>query len=131
MSQKQNDPKQPSDKKRSQLNLEGYHRHIMFCGGPKCCDEALGDACWQQLKDRLNDLGLVTKGQAQVFRTRAKCLRVCADGPIAVVYPEGVWYRLVDSSALEEIIQSHLIGGEPVAKYMFAQNRVIGARDSS
>ncbi len=114
--------KLPSDIKAVKLNLTGYGRHIMLCGGPKCCREEDGDRVWSFLKDRLSELGLSAKENASVFRTRAKCLRVCCDGPIAVVYPEGTWYRYVDERALERIIQSHLIEGKPVDEFLFARN---------
>lgn len=114
--------KKPSDAKAIKLNLSGYERHIVFCGGPKCCREEEGDEVWSYLKDRLSELGLSVKETSTVFRTRAKCLRVCCDGPIAVVYPEGTWYRHVDQEAVEKIIQSHLIKGVPVERLVFARN---------
>lgn len=116
------DEKKASDVKAARLNLSGYKRHILLCGGPKCCREEEGDRVWTYLKDRLSELGLSTKETASVFRTRTTCLRVCCDGPIALVYPEGTWYRHVDQEALEKIIQSHLLEGKPVEELAFARN---------
>ncbi|MFW7378126.1 MAG: (2Fe-2S) ferredoxin domain-containing protein [Oligoflexus sp.] len=116
-----------SDKKKTKLNLDGYQRHIVFCGGDACCQEKLGEHLWQHLKSRLNEMGLADKGTAKVFRTKAKCLRVCVDGPIAVVYPEGTWYRCLDQAALDEVIEQHLLGGKPVEKYAFAHNHMMQA----
>jgi (2Fe-2S) ferredoxin len=110
------------------LGLAQYKRHIFLCADsaePHCAPAEQSHAAWEYLKRRLKELGL-SGPHPLVYRTRANCLRVCTQGPIAVVYPEAVWYHSCTPEVLERIIQEHLVQGRVVGEFVIATNPAAG-----
>jgi len=96
-----------------------FARHIFFClnerkSGEDCCAQHGAQAGFDRCKQRIREAGLSGAGQVRV--NKAGCLDRCAAGPVAVVYPEGVWYTYLDNSDIDEIVNAHLIGGEVVER---------------
>lgn len=103
-------------------DIGGYERHIFLCTGPDCCTPEVGAAMWNRLKKQVGDLNK-REGRHCAYRTKVGCLRICTQGPVAVVYPEGTWYAgLDDPAALDRIVEQHLGHGQPVEDHIIGAN---------
>ncbi len=98
------------------IGIPSAQRHLFLCLGPDCCSPELGQAAWEHLKKRLAEMNL------PFLRTKAGCFKICMQGPILLVYPDGIWYSQVTPEKIDRIIEQHLIGGKPVAEWIFAEH---------
>ena len=105
------------------LFIGQYRRHVFLCIGEECCSREVGEAAWEALKKELKAHNLsLAVGPNACYRTKVGCLRVCKDGPIAVVYPEGTYYAGLTADRIPEFVRKHLVDNRPMEEMIFARN---------
>ena len=118
------------------MNKPRISHHLLLCATPtkaKCCDPDLGAASWSELKRVVKQLGLEDPGRPEgiVLRTKADCLRVCEQGPVLLIWPDGYWYGSVTPDRVLPILKKHVIAGEPVKEWLIrATSRLADRRRS-
>jgi (2Fe-2S) ferredoxin len=94
--------------------MRTHSKHVLMCNGPRCTDGGKqAGMMFQQLGELID-----SRPDLKVKRTRSHCFAVCKNGPVMVVYPEGVWYRCPDETVLERIVEEHLQGNNEVSDYV-------------
>ena len=105
-------------------SMAAYDRYVLVCVGKNCTQKGEGLALYDELKRKLKQRDLIANG-INIKRSRVYCFGVCTGGPLLSIQPDGVWYHAVDSAKLDVIIEQHLIGGKPVAAWVFHQGPIV------
>jgi (2Fe-2S) ferredoxin len=107
----------------TQIALHQATRHVFLCTGPRCCTPEEGQAAWDVLKEKIRDADL-SAGPGACQRNKVNCLRICTGGPNMVVYPEGTWYNGMMAERIPRFVQEHLVEGQPIQEWIFAEHRL-------
>jgi len=110
------------DLRLKKVGIGGYRRHFILCVGESCSrglEPGTAEESWAKLKKLLSEHQITP---TPVFRTKCHCLRVCRQGPIGVIYPEGIWYQALNSENVERVVKEHLIENRIVEDLVIAKN---------
>lgn len=108
-------------KEAEKLGIGNYTKHVLICIGPDCVSEKQGQDAWTRLKKRSAEHN-GTKGCEPIYRSKVGCLRVCEDGPVGVVYPDGTWYGGLTPDVIDRVMDEHIRKGKPVESHIIARN---------
>lgn len=103
--------------------MTGVSHHLLLCATPskpKCCDAVVGADSWSELKRLVKSLGLEDPDRPEgvVLRSKADCLRICEQGPILLIWPDGCWYGSVTAKRVDAILRRHVIEGTPIEEWL-------------
>ncbi len=107
--------------------MQRVSHHLLLCATAskaKCCDPALGAETWAALKQGIKRLDLENPAREQgvVLRSKADCLRICSDGPVLLIWPDGCWYGGVTPDRVDRILTEHVIGGRPIDDWLIQRS---------
>lgn len=120
-------PNESPEQTAARLGIGGLSRHVFLCIGPECVTPEGGQKAWDALKGEISQAGL----SKSCFRTKVGCLRICNQGPVAVVYPEGVWYRSIDEATVPRLVDQHFRHGEILEDLVIARGPLQADSSSS
>ncbi|WP_413744131.1 (2Fe-2S) ferredoxin domain-containing protein [Synechococcus sp. MIT S9451] len=110
--------------------------HLLLCATPtkaKCCDPELGLKSWDALKRLIRELDLENpqRPEGMVLRSKVDCLRICEQGPILLIWPDGIWYREVTPERIETILREHVVRGRPCQQWMLKRTPLSSVRSAA
>jgi (2Fe-2S) ferredoxin len=107
-------------KEAEKRHVDEVARHIFLCTGPDCVSNKEGERLWSHLKKQVSDVKERCP-EGRIYRSKVGCLRICEQGAVGVVYPEGTWYAGLDREGISRVVREHLVGGKRVDDLVIGQ----------